>query len=132
MNTRKRRKRNYKNRIASENKSFFERQMMKKVAEEKRILDAGGHVIITSGNIPAMLIRHALGFFGDEHGENVSFDTKVISQNGVMTIHGEILCDQDLARLLLEHKDLFQDIDMERLILERKDIFQFDLFQVVA
>ncbi len=106
--TRKRRNRSNNNRIALENKRFFERQMMKQIAEEKRILDAGNHVVITSGDAAAIMIRNALGFMDYK---NLSFGTNVLDQNGVMTIHGEILSDHDLERLLFEHKDLFANDD---------------------
>ena len=110
MKTKKRRQRSNKNRIALENRRFtgahegrhgFDcaecaRHMMEQIADDKQILDAGGQVVLVNAYIPSLLIRQALGFFDN--------DNFVLATDYA---HGEVLCDQDIERLLFEHRDLF-------------------------
>tara|TARA_B100001123_G_C14533349_1_gene719208 strand:- start:58 stop:402 length:345 start_codon:yes stop_codon:yes gene_type:complete len=112
MNTRKRRKRNYKNRVALGNRRFVgahdgrhgfscslcARHMMEQIALHKELLDSGLSVCISNGYNASFQIRMALGF--------TNYDNFFIADTN---FHGEFLSEEEITRLLLEHKDLFQD-----------------------
>ena len=110
--TRKRRNRSNNNRIALENKRFVgahdgqhgfscslcARHMMEQIALHKKSLDSGSIVCISNGYNAAVQIRRALGF--------LNYDNYFTADTN---FHGEFLSEEEITRLLLEHKDLFQD-----------------------